>query len=590
MRLRLRIFRRLLPGVCAACLGAAPFLAVSADAARIGALVKGGAPKLALKLLDKEQTSGLPGAQWIALERQRLAIYDALHDWDAIAHRVQALPPDLPADFRQHALEQAAQARLAANDAEGARRFLRRLIWQEPADASKLAHWRRLVIRSYLLEDNLADAQRALLRYKQDYQAKGDVWQVLHAEILLRAGSHKAAFEMLAGVQSFEARLLRLLASLRAGQYRPRDALAEAEKLAGQLHAQPVWQRRAWVLAAHAAAAAKDFGAHVRALEKALALAPSPGEPPMFRVRPDDLWPAYDRLAEATGNAARLLVGHDSAWIKKAEAYACSDRPRARALYAFLGRRAADAAARTLAHQRLADGLLEAGLGHTLQGLYTESRRYPDISAIPETVRYRLADKALADFNIQLAARLVKDLTDPPEGEDAELWGLRRARMLVYAGDYKPALALLSDVLNKHRRLESELSDRYLQVLFDLQAVDRHPEAAALLEGVYARTDNERLRREILFWQADSKSALGQYQEAAELYLRSATHNGATGEDPWGHTARFHAAETLAKAGLVEDARSVYQKLLKSTPDPRRRAQIERNIQQLWLSRRPTTP
>ena len=77
-------------------------------------------------------------------------------------------------EFRRWTLRQAAEARLAANDFPGARRYLRQLLWQEQPDAETVAHARRLVIRSYLLEDNLADAQAGVLRYQQDYNAKSD--------------------------------------------------------------------------------------------------------------------------------------------------------------------------------------------------------------------------------------------------------------------------------------------------------------------------------------------------------------------------------------------------------------------------------
>ena len=88
---------------------------------------------------------------------------------------------------------------------------------------------------------------------------------------------------------------------------------------------------------------------------------------------------------------------------------------------------------------------------------------------------------------------------------------------------------------------------------------------------------------------ADSQNALKHYDAAAELYLRSATFGGASGEDPWGHSARYLAAEALGRAGLVDDATQVYQKLMASTPDPRRRAQIQRQMQQLWLRGKPTS-
>ncbi|MDX5151356.1 MAG: tetratricopeptide repeat protein, partial [Acidiferrobacterales bacterium] len=96
------------------------------------------------------------------------------------------------------------------------------------------------------------------------------------------------------------------------------------------------------------------------------------------------------------------------------------------------------------------------------------------------------------------------------------------------------------------------------------------------------------LQREILFWMAESKVALGKSGEAAELYLRSAYHGQPKGGDMWGQSARYHAAESLAKAGNLEDARTIYQELLRFTPDAKRRAIIERNLQQLWLRKHTT--
>jgi hypothetical protein len=100
---------------------------------------------------------------------------------------------------------------------------------------------------------------------------------------------------------------------------------------------------------------------------------------------------------------------------------------------------------------------------------------------------------------------------------------------------------------------------------------------------------NPRTQREILYWIAESKAALGEPQQAAELYLRSASYNHPTGGDMWGQTARFHAAEQLGRAGLTQDARLVFQALLRHTADAKQRAVIERQIQQLWLIETRTT-
>jgi hypothetical protein len=553
----------------------------------VEALVKGGATELALRRVEQGQSNALPVDEWIAWEKARLMVYAARHDWDALTQRVERLPEGLPSDFVRHALTRAAEARLAAADPPGARRFLRRLIWQEQAESGELPYLRRLVIRSYLMEDNLGDALAALQRYKQDYRATGEAWQVLHAEILLRAGEARGALEELAGLQSREAQLLRQLAGLRAGDFRPRDVIERAEKLAVASRRDPATARRAWVLAAEAARLGRDEAAQVRSLEQALSLR---GEnDPLYRADADDLWEAYDALAESLGNAARLLVGEDEAWLAKAASYEQGSPSTARALHAFTGRTAHDPAARAAAQQRLAASLLAHGLTDTLKALYTRSARYAVLDTIPLPVRYRLADVALAEYDIALAANLIRDLDTPPEGEDTELWRLRRARILIYAGDLRPALAMLTALLDGAEALAEGFAERFLQVMFDLQTAGQHQAAVPLLESLYARVDNERMRREILFWLADSHAALGHYPEAAELYLRSATRDGALSADPWGESARYHAAEALGKAGLHADARNVYLELLRATTDPRRRMQIERRIQQLWLKERSAT-
>jgi hypothetical protein len=602
-----RVKTSLVLGVVLSVVAVAPCAAPTpATLASIDALVKGGAPNLALRLLERDApTAG--DAAWMAWEKERIAIYAAQRDWDAVGRRADQLPEDAPAPFRRWMLEQAALARLAAGDPSGARRYLRRLIWQETGTDSELAYWRRLVIRSYLVSGDLDDAQTALQRYLLDSNARSDVWRVLHAEILLRAGRSRAAFDAVAGAQSFEARQFRLVSGLRAGILRPADVGVQARRLATELGAQPALARDAWALAAEAAARARDFGAQVTALEHALAL-PEPADT-LTPVTADDLWRAYDRLAESIGNAEHLMIGNDCRWFSRAKVSLepgekkpakgghRTSRPKTvpepayvgRALMAFLTTQAVDVDVREAAHEWLADSLFSDGRGDVVRALYAGSTRFKSINAIPDLVRYLLADKALAEYDIDLAARLVKGLENPPEGEDKELWALRRARVLIYAGDYAAATTLLGSLVGAHDKLDPDFADRVLQVVFDLQAADRHTEALGLLESMFARVDNERMRREMLYWRADSRAALGEHERAAELYLASASYGHAGAGDPWGQTARFHAAEELGKAGLIDDARNVYRKLLAGTDDPRRRAVIERQIEQLWLARKANT-
>jgi hypothetical protein len=537
-----------------------------------------------LSVIERDQPPPSDPA-WAVWERVRFATYHTLQDWAALSRRVEKLPADVAPEFRRYAMLQAADAYTRQNNARAARRVLRQLLWVEPLEPAQAAQARRLVIRSYLAEDNLDDALTALARYREDLGAGSEAWKLLHAEIALRAGRDKEAFDALAGLQSFDARLLRLKAGLHADLYRPARVVKDARALAGELKTRAPQARQAWGLTAQAAGRARDRRTRIEALENALAISEPALPQPLFSVTADELWAAYDDLAEFEGNHARLLIGDDGAWLARARKYPCAERLAARAFYAFLARAAHDPAVRAEAHDWLAYTLFVDGKPHVAQALYTRSAHYSTLDAIPAVVRYRLADKALAEYNVKLAAELVRDLDQPPQDEDAELWTLRRARMLIFADQIGPGVTVLQDQLGSREQMSADLADRYLQVLFDLQALNQHAQAAELLERLYALVDAPALQREILFWQADSQTALGRHQQAAELYLRSATFGGSKGLDPWGEAARFRAADELGKAGLVDDARSIYSALLRQATDPRRRVQIERQMQQLWLVR-----
>ena len=102
---------------------------------------------------------------------------------------------------------------------------------------------------------------------------------------------------------------------------------------------------------------------------------------------------------------------------------------------------------------------------------------------------------------------------------------------------------------------------------------------AALLE----KRLEQQQRRELLFWMADSSQVLGQYDQAAYLYLKSATLSDPMAMDPWAQTARYRAAKALAEAGLLEDARNVYTALLRATRDVSRKAVLQNELQSLHL-------
>lgn len=82
---------------------------------------------------------------------------------------------------------------------------------------------------------------------------------------------------------------------------------------------------------------------------------------------------------------------------------------------------------------------------------------------------------------------------------------------------------------------------------------------------------------------ADSRQSQEQFAEAARLYLKSAMLIGADAMDPWAQTARYQAGVALSRAGLVEDARALFNHLLRVTEDKSRKAVLRQELQKLWL-------
>jgi hypothetical protein len=571
-----------------------PLVSQAADSVdaleRARALTKGGATQLALRLLDQHQPAASQTEAWMQWEKERYALYRSQRNWAQLSERATHLPADLPPEFVHWAKTEAVRARLSASDAQGARRVLRDLLWQEQGSRDERAEWRQLVIRSYLIENNVGDAHTALQKYREDFQVNGPAWRQLEATILIRAGKPKEAYALVGDIKTHDGQLLSLLAGLQGGMLPPATVLTRALNLAEETRNKPALNQQVWLLVAEAAARANDAPRRMYALERALTDARTvAASDALLTAHADDLWQAYDRYAESVGNEARLLVGNDAVWVKKAESYKRDNAMSARAFYAFLsGHAGIDT--RKLAQQRFVDSLFEDGRAEVVRALYTTSRRYPDLKQVPDYVRYRLADQALADYDIAFAGRVMQGLENPPTGEDADNWALRRARVLIYAGEQRAAVQLLNGILADKMKLDDAFAERYIQVLFDLQAAEQNTQAIALLESVFKLTSNARIQRESLYWMADSRAALGEHQQAAELYLRSASYQHPTGGDMWGQTARYHAAEELGKAGLGQDARLVYQALLRHTEDAKQRAVIERNIQQLWLIEKKATP
>ena len=563
-----------------------PSLASNRSVVRL--LIKSGALDLAIQAIDRNQGNKIDKG-WESWERLRYRLYFKRQSWQQLQDRFASYPDKLPDDFGTWASEQVARTYLLQGNGEKARYYLRLLAWHPGSSRKQLSVWRQLIIESYLGDNRVGDADLALIQYQRDYPGRSPAWQILRGRVLILKKDYRGAFDVLSGVQSLEARLYRLYAALNAAIYQPAAVIKSAQRITKLKYASHEIQKKAWVLVSRAAAKSRKSGLKIESLEKALNIhMETASRDPILGVVPDDLWQAYFDFSESFGNRKRLLVGDDSAWVKQAEGFEKKQPAFARALYAFEAVKGSADIMREIAHKRFTDLLYKNELGEVAVALYSRGTRAGPIEALPDTVRYRLAIEILRGGDIKLAAQIMKTLKQPPAEESVQDWKLRRARTMVYAGQFHDASDLMQQILNNNAQLEDDFIRRFTQVVFDLQAVGEHQSALVLLEKLYRKTRSIELQREILFWMAESKVALGKSGEAAELYLRSAYHGQPKGGDMWGQSARYHAAESLAKAGNLEDARTVYQELLRFTPDAKRRAIIERNLQQLWLRKQTT--
>jgi hypothetical protein len=550
-------------------------------------LARAGAPQLALRRMDAEQPPVTANvADWSAWEQERLHILANQGLNVALIKRVDALPEAVDAGFRRFALALKAEAQLQLDQADAARATLRDLLWSATgAQLSEQAHWRQLVIRSYVLEDRSEDARLALVRYRQDFGDEEPQLRWLNAQVMLQSGHAEAAYKLLQKDESQQGKFLRYTAEL---SVKPQ----QADKLAGVVADmakkadQATLQGAFWGLAAQAAGEARQSLQQIQYLEHALSL---PIDQQLVHgvisYNADELWDAYLDAGKRIGNDEQKLLGNDEDWYFPATEAIDKDPLRARILFSVLAEYGTSSERRSVAHEYLVSLLDDLPHGKRLtRRLYLESARYADVDNLPPVIRYRLIDEALESGDLTTTSRLMAGLAEPPSGSDRFEWDLRRARVAIYTGDVDAGVELLHKLLQvEQQEWDKQRVDRLLQVVFDLQTVKQHQRALTLFTELLDKPLDVQQQREVLFWMADSLQELERYDEAAYLYLKSATLADPTAMDPWAQTARYRAAKALVDAGLVEDARRIYTTLLRATKDASRQAVLQNELQRLHL-------
>ena len=567
-------------------------------------LVNLGMPALALRLLQQEQQNWPKySPDWYAFERKRITLLSALDGWQQVIDRIEGLLKEaipeqqITVKISRWFATQQVIARLRLGQAEQALLQLRNLLWhssqsgQATHDSDIVALWRRLVIRAYLAMNLDSDVQKALLRYQHDYSNEQQNlnldWRLLQARSLLRMQRADEVVDLLAGSKSQIAQALRLIAALRVRPDHAELYAQEAQTFINEskLNKSEMWAYRyvtyqAYLVQHKLTDAAKVLKDLLLYRDPSLAL----GEE--FVVVSDDFWQLYESIGLQIGNSAKLLQGDDLAWYNKANELQETSTVEALSLYVVLAFNANDAAKKQMAHKQVVALLKKNKNGlELINQLYLQGTKISSLENLPLEVRYSLIDYALSTSSMKLAVRLMHSVSQPPEGQDAFAWAMRKARVMVLEGAYPEGEAVLGDILNSTAEITKNQLDHFLQVIFDLQAVGRHQQVFSLLDSLKPEWLDEDIQRELFFWKAESYAGLELFDRAAWLYLKSAQFADRTQADLWAQSARFKAAGALVKAGLYNDAQKIYTRLLEVTTSSSRKSVIKQELQQIRLLR-----
>ncbi len=560
-------------------------------------LIELGVPALALSLLEDEQKKRQPFTpDWYAFEYKRILLLAALEQWQQVIGRTQWLfdtaVPDrqITQKIRLWFESQQVMARLQLKQSELALNQLQHLLWSTSPEYRKpslAAVWRQLVIRAYLQMQRDDDARKALVKYGHDYKTdQQDVnWLMLQAQVLLRTGRPQQAMKLLQQIETDEAKALFLIAKLQSD---PQTADEINRQMRDQLDGQLLSRVARWAysyVAYLASQVRNDVPSQILNLEAILSLGIDyPVFDERYQVTADDLWELYRQLGMTIANDNGLLFGHDDEWKKLSDQLVKKAPEQALALNAALVLHSDDFSTRQQQHQTIVEilELRKNGL-ELINQLYLHGSKFADVKVLPDEVRYRLVDYALAEGDYYEASTIMASLKQPPQGKTLFDWRMRKARVLILQGEYQQSENLIRRTFAEKKSITHAELDRYIQVVFDFQTVQQHQQAIQLFDLISLVSLDEKLKREIYFWKAESYFSLKKYDRAALFYLESARAVKGEEHDLWAQSARFKAAGALTLAEIYDDAEKVYSDLLLITASDSRKALINQNLQKIRL-------
>jgi len=566
----------------------------------INELVELRAPGLALNYVRREQAvfNAEDPIEWLYWEQKHISLLSYTLQWELLDQRVnqqleKLLVPKIATADRNWFLTEQIRALIKLKKYPLALKKLRTLLWNTTSltKTASIASWRRLVIQVYLNQNELNDAQVAMRRYQQDYgdlkEEDGVSWLQVQAELYIQSGQYKDAISLLKIASTEESRGLRLLAEFKAGEISALDVLNKTELLL-ITNIDQQYSALFEYVSLVAAIQGNKIDVIIKRLESLLSakkiyLSNSVLNIGGVDITADSLWMYYLQLGNQLANNKGLLRGDDEGWYALASNLYKSEALNAKGLLAAVSLQAIETSHRNLAMQELVALIEEDEQSLQLVNrLFTESKYFLGVEMIPTEVRYRLIDYNLSLGSVKSAAVLMNELEQPPADQDQFAWNLRRSRVFILNGDFEQGANVLNEILES-KTLQNSQVDKFIQVVFDLQAVEQHQLSLEIFTKLETQIDDVDVLRELIFWKAESYHGLQQYEQAAYLFLKSSI-SPKKEYDPWYHTATFRAAESLMSAKLYEDARQRFLHLLSITSNAARKTVIRQRLQSIRLN------
>lgn len=569
-------------------------------------LSRAGANELALvKLTADLESLPVDSANWLVLKRKQVELMNARGLYNELAEQLHRDIGQSQAPAHKRWLQnQEIAALLAAGEPLTAINRIRVALWQNAASygpevLDAIANWRRQLVEARVMAEQFDLAADTLARYENDYQIESDVsalrpgiqrwpWQYQprfnqelkrsRARLFLESGAFDIAADLLKEDEHASVQHVRLLSLLRTGQMPAADVYAQAVVMAESKALNWPARKSAWVLAAEAAGQTGQVPEHIQAIKAAMITSPElPFSEALLSLSTTQSWEALVAAGNTQLSAWPADFGVQAIMAKLSEQTLGLEEQQA--VLAALYTRSSDAQQQSQLLSAMLNLETDAQVRRYLLPSWMLENAAVDASQLSPALRYQLTELLLEAGNIPQAAELMSQLDVAPAEVSAVEWQLRRARVLVLAAKAEQGAAVLQQLLAGAYGEQPNI-DRFLQAVFDLQAVGSHDAAIRLFQTLLSGDLQARQRREIHYWLADAAKAAESYELAAEHYLLSAGENN-NSWDQWGQSARRQAADSLKSAGLLADAINVYQRLLDRSQDRTERAVLRTNIQRL---------